>query len=73
VEAFGDCCGELRDALNGPFNRLIAEFNGTLFMTVGWNQTEEGAAWFDAAVIFCPFCGTQLQTKEEIKERVDSD
>ena len=69
--AFGDCCGELQGALNGPFNKLIADFDGTLFMTVGWNQTEERVAWFDAAVLFCPFCGAQLQTNEEIKKRAE--
>jgi glucose/arabinose dehydrogenase len=72
VVAFGDCCGELRDALNGSFNRLIAESDGTLFVTVGWIQSEDGVGWFDSAVLFCPFCGARLQTAEEIRERADS-
>ena len=38
-------------------------------MTVGWSQTEQGVAWFDSAVLFCPFCGARLQTKEEVKKR----
>jgi glucose/arabinose dehydrogenase len=72
VVAFGDCCDELRDALSGSFNRLIAESDGTLFVTVGWIQSEEGVGWFDSAVLFCPFCGARLQTAEEIRERADS-
>ena len=69
--AFGDCCSELREAMNGRFNALIQPFDGTLFMTVGWIETEDGVGWFDSAVLFCPFCGTRLQTKKEVKKRGD--
>jgi len=70
--AFGDCCTTLRDCLNGAFNRLIAEIDGTLFMSVGWIESESGTGWFDSAVLFCPFCGARLQTDEEIRKRADS-
>ncbi|MEO0617930.1 MAG: hypothetical protein AAFZ01_01480 [Pseudomonadota bacterium] len=51
--------------------------SGVLFMAVGQaeiepeNEGDEGdIAWFDQAVMFCPFCGTQLQTPEEIEEKL---
>jgi hypothetical protein len=40
-------------------------------MSVGWIQSEDGVGWFDAAVLFCAFCGARLQTDEEIKRRAD--
>jgi glucose/arabinose dehydrogenase len=58
VVAFGDCCDELRDALSGSFNRLIAESDGTLFVTVGWIQSEEGVGWFDSVVVSARSVGT---------------
>jgi hypothetical protein len=40
-------------------------------MAVGYAQTERGVGWFDHAVMFCPFCGTRLQTPDEVKRRSD--
>jgi len=45
------------------------EENGVLFLSVGYVITENGPGWFDQAVLFCPFCGKQLQTEEEIRAR----
>src|SRR3546814_9854140 len=45
------------------------EENGVLFLKVGYVMTENGPGWFDQAVLFCPFCGTQLQTEDEIRAR----
>jgi hypothetical protein len=42
------------------------EENGVLYLTVGYVETERGPGWFDRAIIFCPFCGKQLQSNEEI-------
>jgi hypothetical protein len=65
---FGSCCKELQDAMTVPPNSLlrIAEW-GVLYLTVGYLQSEQGLGWMDQAVIFCPFCGRQLQSREEIK------
>jgi hypothetical protein len=38
-----------------------------LYLTVGGVHCDDGTAWMDQAVIFCPFCGKQLQTREEIR------
>ena len=45
------------------------EDNGVLYLTVGYMDTPAGRGWFDQAVIFCPFCGTSLQTRAEIKQK----
>jgi hypothetical protein len=64
------CCNDLFDAMTSPpvsFFRI--EGNGVLYLTVGYIQTDEGTGWFDQAVIFCPFCGTKVQDKDEIKRK----
>lgn len=51
---------------HGGERLLRVEDNGVFYMAVGAIKTTEGIGWFDHAVLFCPFCGIQLQTKEEI-------
>lgn len=69
---FGTCCDNLGKAMRDPPSPLIrVEVGGTLFMAVGYARTDRGIAWFDHAVLYCPFCGAQLQTAEEIKQRAD--
>lgn len=64
------CCKDLDDAMTGPPNSFFrTEENGVLYLTVGYVQTSEGQGWFDQAVIFCPFCGTKLQDRDEIRKR----
>jgi hypothetical protein len=53
-------------------NFLIGE-NGVLYLTVGSLETPEGPGFFDSAVLFCPFCGNELQRKEEIEKSVRPD
>jgi hypothetical protein len=58
----------LSQALKEPPNSSFrVEDNGVLYLSVGYVTTPEGPGWFDQAVLFCPFCGAQLQTKEEIQ------
>ena len=65
--SFGSCCSALEDAMKTAPNSLFrVEENGVLYFTVGYIATEQGPGWFDQAVIFCPFCGKQLQSKEDI-------
>ena len=64
------CCKDMADAMYGPPNSFFRmEDNGNLYLTVGYVQTAEGTGWFDQAVIFCPFCGKQLQDRDEIRKR----
>jgi hypothetical protein len=65
---FGSCCKELKDAMTVPPNSLFHVSKwGVLYLTVGYVQAEQGLGWMDQAVIFCPFCGKHLQTREEIR------
>ena len=67
MNRFGSCCQDLRDALTQPPNSLFrVEENGVLYLAVGYADTPDGPGWFDQAVLFCPFCGTSLQTREQI-------
>jgi len=49
-----------------PNSMFRVEGNGVLYLSVGYVMTENGPGWFDQAVLFCPFCGAQLQTRESI-------
>jgi hypothetical protein len=67
---FGTCCKDLREAMTGVAESFFrVEGNGVLYLTVGYVPTEHGPGFFDQAVIYCPFCGRQLQTVEEIAAR----
>lgn len=71
---FGNCCKDLKDAMTTPptsFFRI--ERNNVLFLTIGYMQTDDApTGWFDQAVIFCPFCGTKLQNREDIKDKTEA-
>jgi hypothetical protein len=67
---FGSCCTELMDAIRIPPHSLLRiEENGVLYLTIGYAETDAGVGWFDQAVLFCPFCGTQLQEREQIRRK----
>ena len=67
---FGSCCKGLTDSLTDVPNPLFRiEENGILYLTVGYVMTERGPGWLDQAVLFCPFCGKQLQTEDDIRKR----
>lgn len=80
---FGSCCEAMAEILGTQdFSPTFAveEETGVLFMAVGCaeveadgdeDEDEGGIAWFDQAVMFCPFCGTQLQTPEEIESKIE--
>jgi len=56
--------------MNQPQHSLFrTEENGVLYLSVGYLATQQGPGWFDQAVLFCPFCGTQLQSRERIAEK----
>ncbi len=45
---------------------------GVLYLTVGAVETEQGTGWMDQTVLFCPFCGRELQTRDEIRLKAGS-
>ena len=69
---FGSCCEELKDALEGAdFEPCITVGpNEVIYLTVGLiNQEEDEPALVDHPLFFCPFCGTKLQTPEEVEAK----
>ncbi len=71
---FGSCCEGLKDALtNEAFEPLLAvDESGVLYMSVGVTDTEgeDEPNMVDHPVYFCPFCGTKLQTAEEVEAKL---
>jgi hypothetical protein len=69
AHTFGSCCDNLKEAMAGEdFEPLITVGDeGVLYMTVGLIDLEdEDPALVDHPLFFCPFCGTRLQSKEEV-------
>lgn len=69
---FGSCCDELKEAMSGEdFEPLITVGEGgILYMSVGLIEMEDDEpGMIDHPVFFCPFCGTKLQTAEDVREK----
>jgi hypothetical protein len=71
---FGTCCTDLKDVMAGEdFEPLVtAAENGVLYMSVGLIEGEKDGdegGMVDHPVFFCPFCGTKLQTEEEVRAK----
>jgi hypothetical protein len=73
IGKFGTCCKDLGDAMSSPPQSLFrVEDNGVLYLSIGYAETNEGLGWFDQAVLFCPFCGRQLQDRETIARKASA-
>jgi hypothetical protein len=73
---FGSCCEELKEAMSGgEFEPLIAVGDdGLLFMSVGLVELEDGEpGMVDHPVFFCPFCGEELQTAEDVAAKANGE
>ena len=69
---FGGCCAELKEVLKAEeFDPLMAVGeDGVLYMSVGLLDMEDGEAnMIDHPIFFCPFCGTRVQTAEEVEAK----
>ena len=68
---FGSCCEILKDVLQSDeFEPLIAEEDGILYMSIGLMAEEDDEPnMVDHPVFFCPFCGTKVQTQEEVEAK----
>lgn len=77
--SFGSCCESLHDAIHGgddeEFEPLITIGDaGVLYMTVGLVELDgDQPGMMDHAIFFCPFCGTRIQTPEEVLAKSGSD
>lgn len=68
MSSFGSCCSDMMNAMTSPPEKLLrVEDNGVLYLAVGYVNTDQGVGWFDQAVMYCPFCGTTLQSRAEIQ------
>lgn len=68
-KAFGSCCELLKDAMSDQdFDPLISVGeDGILYISVGMiDVEEEEPGMVEYPAYHCPFCGTQLQTPEEV-------
>jgi len=54
-----------------PISLFRVEENGVLYLTIGYAQTPQGVAWFDQALLFCPFCGSPIQDREGIRRKAN--
>jgi len=74
---FGSCCEGLKDALTSEeFEPLLAvDEAGVLYMSVGVMDAagEDEPNMVDHPVYFCPFCGTRLQTEEEVEAKLNAE
>ena len=75
---FGSCCDGLKDVLtNEDFEPLFAvDEAGVLYMSVGLMEAEgeeDEPSMVDHPVYFCPFCGTKLQTEEEVDAKLGAE
>ena len=66
----GSCCKDLSDCIKQTNPLIWVDQNGTLFLTISYMQTEQGVAWFDHAVIYCPFCGVKLQDRKVLADKM---
>jgi len=70
---FGSCCAELKDAMSGDeFEPLLTVGeDGVLYMSVGLVdlQDEDEPGMVDHPIFFCPFCGSKLQTEEDVRAK----
>jgi hypothetical protein len=69
---FGSCCAELKEVLQAEeFDPLIAVGeDGVLYFSVGLMEMDDGEAnMIDHPVFFCPFCGTNVQTLEDVEAK----
>jgi hypothetical protein len=69
------CCTKLSDALTQGETRmfdLVGEPRSVLMLATSYSRQEHQGemvrAWVHEPVLFCPFCGTQLQTQDAIDE-----
>jgi hypothetical protein len=68
---FGSCCETLKEAMSDKeFDPLIAVGDdGILYMSVGLVEEENEPSMVDYPVMFCPFCGTGLQSEQEVEAK----
>ena len=73
---FGTCCDALNEAMAGKdFESLVSEGrDGVLYLAVGLIELDDSEPGIvDHPMYFCPFCGTRLQTEEEVQAKAEEE
>jgi NADH pyrophosphatase NudC (nudix superfamily) len=65
---FGRCCEDLRQAMHKKEHSMFGVENGILFLNIGIVQMTSQTGYFMKPVRFCPFCGTELQSAENLAD-----
>jgi hypothetical protein len=77
AQSFGKCCAELKDALSGEqFEPLLTvREDGVLYMSVGLIELEDedDPGVVEHPMFYCPFCGKQVQTAEDVRAKTGGD
>ncbi len=74
AKTFGSCCVELKEAMQAEeFDPLITVGDdGVLMLGVGLVDLEDNEQGIvDHPLFFCPFCGSKLQSEDEVRARTD--
>ncbi len=72
TDGFDSCCEDLEEAMSGAeFDPLITvDTDGVLYMSVGQIDLEDDEPGLvDHPMFYCPFCGKELQTVEEVRTK----
>jgi hypothetical protein len=72
---FGSCCESMKETLGSKeFDPLIeVGEDGVLYMSlglVGGDDDNDEPSMIDHPIFFCPFCGTKVQTPEEVDKKI---
>ncbi|ADG08758.1 hypothetical protein B7G68_01265 [Caulobacter segnis] len=62
------CCDELAEAVSPDTTAsLIEHDSGLILLNLGEREEEGETGLVLATIRFCPFCGTEIQTDEDIE------
>jgi len=63
---FGSCCENLRQAMHSKTNSTFQLEGDVLFLIIGIVPMQNQTGYFSKPIRFCPFCGSELQTADQI-------
>jgi hypothetical protein len=64
----GFCCEELEDAVSQDADAALIEHDsGLILLNLGQREENGETGTVLATIRFCPFCGTEIQTDEDIE------
>ncbi|MDG2528390.1 hypothetical protein [Caulobacter endophyticus] len=62
------CCDELEDAVSSDAEAsLIEHDSGLILLNLGQREVDGETGAVLTTIRFCPFCGTEIQTDEDIE------